>query len=145
MVISKSPPQRKKVLDTSGLVERTAAKGLGSGFLSVPEDAGLLGPCQTGLLSQGTAQERELHLTVTLTPEMGQNGKALGQKGKGACWVKSFHPRGQAGLDLIAPGPPHPLWVGGEPPSRSFTLCFARLVWGTGAEGTFITTLMPAH
>lgn len=58
------------MLDASGLVQRTAAKSPGSGFLSVPKD-GLLSPCQTGLrlsvsvrLSQGAAQEPDLHLTL---------------------------------------------------------------------------------
>jgi len=81
VVISKSPPQRKKLLDASGLVQRTAAKSPGSGFLSVPEDAGLLSPCQMGLLSQGAAQEPDLHLTLTHTIH-GSKWQASGTKRK---------------------------------------------------------------
>lgn len=38
-------------------------------------------------------------------------------------------------FDSVVPGCP---WrMGGEPPSRSLTLSFARSVWDTGVEGRF--------
>lgn len=73
-------------------------------------------------------------LNPLTTPEMGQSGRTLGQKGKG----------GIPGIKLSTPR--HPLWVGrGPPPPGSPTLSFARLVWGIGIEGTFLRTIMPAY
>lgn len=41
-------------------------------------------------------------------------------------------------FDSVVPSCPFcPLRVGGEPPSRSLTLSFARSVWDTGVEGRF--------
>lgn len=117
-------------------MRRPADKGPGSGVLCVPEHNRQSAQSLPDLTAL-TTYSPEARTSSPLHSHMGmdQNGNSgTRRKGGQAGWTSS-QSRGQA--ESLGPAsPPHPAWVGREPPSMSLTLSFAQWVWGTGVGGT---------